>query len=368
MSAIKETVSLFSQLHLVRDCFCVPSSRYSAMSTPSVIDLRSREIGGVKVPSPGFGGMSLSNMYGAANDEESKELLRHAIKLGLTFWDSADIYGNGHNEELIGSVLAEGDNRSKVFLATKFGHELDPVTRQSSGKIRGDAAYIRQSIEASIKRLGTTPDLYYQHRVDPNVNLEETYGTLEELRKEGKIKFIGISEPSAETLRKAAKIAKIDALQIEYSPWTTDIEKNGILQTARELGIPVVAYSPLGRGFLTGRFKSPEALDPNDRRRIHPRFSQEIFIKNLRIVEKLESIASKKKITPAQLALAWVAAQGTDIIPIPGTKSISRLEENWASRDVIFSPEELKELREVIDGFTTSGERYPEQMLRHIGK
>ncbi|EJC99317.1 Aldo/keto reductase [Fomitiporia mediterranea MF3/22] len=334
----------------------------------TTFEIRTREIGGVKVPSPGFGGMSLSNMYGSANDEESKELLRHAIKIGLTFWDTADAYGTGHNEELIGSVLAEGDNRSKVFLATKFGFEIDPVTGQSTGKIRGDAAYIRQAIAASIKRLGTTPDLYYQHRVDPNVSLEETYGTLEELRKEGKFKFIGISEPSAETLRKAAKITKIDALQIEYSPWTTDIERNGILQAARELGIPIVAYSPLGRGFLTGRYKSTADFESNDRRLAHPRFSQENFNQNIKIVELLNAIATKKGITPAQLALAWVAAQGNDIIPIPGTKSIARLEENWKSRDVKFTEQELKELRQVIDGLEVSGQRYPDAMMKHIGK
>ncbi|KAI5114825.1 hypothetical protein M0805_009776 [Coniferiporia weirii] len=198
--------------------------------------------------SVGFGAMGLSSAYGIANDEESRRLLRHAISVGMTFWDTADAYGNGHK---LSSVLAEGDNRSKVFLATKFGHEFDPETRRTTGKIRGDAAYVRQAVENSIKRLGTTPDLIYQHRVDPNVSLEETYGTLEELRKAGKFKHIGISEPSAETLRKAAKIAKISALQIEYSPWTTDIERNGVLQAARELGIPIVAYSPLGRGFLT---------------------------------------------------------------------------------------------------------------------
>ncbi|TDL22792.1 oxidoreductase [Rickenella mellea] len=333
-------------------------------------NLSVRVVGGVEVPSPGFGGMGLSNVYGAANDEESKALLRHAIEIGQTFWDTADIYGSGHNEKLIGAVLAEGDNRKKVFLATKFSFEFDATTGNatSTGKIRGDAAYIRKAIEDSIKRLGTTPDLYYQHRVDPSVSLEETYGTLEELRKEGKIKYIGMSECSAETLRKAAKIAKIDALQVEYSPWTTDIERNGILQAARELKIPIVAYSPLGRGFLTGRYKSVEEFESNDRRLQHPRFAQENFQNNLKIVEKLEAIAKKKGITPAQLALAWVAAQGDDFIPIPGTKTIPRLEENWASREVKFTEEELKEIREAVDGFVASGARYPEGMMKSIGK
>lgn len=284
----------------------------------------------------------------------------------VEFLNSADVYGPCHNEELVGAVLAEGDNRSKVFLATKFGNVYDPETRKGTGEVRGDAAYIRQCIELSIKRLGTTPDLYYQHRVDPTVSLEETYGTLEELRKEGKFKYIGISECNADTLRKAAKIAKISALQIEYSPWTTDIERNGTLQAARELNIPIIAYSPLGRGFLTGQLKSPDDLGPEDRRRLHPRFSQEHFEHNLTIVQKLKAIASKKQITPAQLALAWVAAQGDDFIPIPGTKSIGRLDENWASRNVTFTEDELKEIRAVVDGFTAGGTRYPAAQLSKV--
>lgn len=280
---------------------------------------------------------------------------------------SADIYGSGHNEELIGAVLKEGDNRSKVFLATKFGNVFDPVTKKSSGQVRGDAAYIRECIDASLKRLGTTPDLYYQHRVDPNVSLEETFTTLEQLRKEGKFKYIGMSEPSAETLRKAAKIAKIDALQIEYSPWTPDIETNGLLDACRELHIPIIAYSPLGRGFLTGRYKTFEDFDPSDRRRMHPRFSKEHFDNNMKIVDKLSAIASKKGITPAQLALAWVGAQGDDIIPIPGTKSIARLDENWASRDVVLTDAELKDIRAAVDAFKAGGTRYPEQQLKAVG-
>jgi len=331
------------------------------------VDLKFRSVGNVKVSSPGFGGMGLSNVYGPANDEESKEVLRHAIKIGSTFWDTADIYGSGHNEELIGAVFKEGDNRSKVFLATKFGNVFDPVTKKPSGQVRGDAAYIRECIDASIKRLGTTPDLYYQHRVDPNVSLEETFGTLEQLRKEGKFKYIGMSEPNTETLRKAAKIAKIDALQIEYSPWTPDIESNGILDACRELNIPIVAYSPLGRGFLTGRYKTFEDFDPSDRRRQHPRFSKDYFDNNMKIVDKLSAIASKKGITPAQLALAWVSAQGDDIIPIPGTKSIARLDENWASRDVILTDEDLKEIRTAVDGFKAGGTRYPEQQMKAVG-
>jgi len=334
----------------------------SSMST----DIHYRVVAGVKVPSPGFGGMGLSNVYGPANDEESKEVLRHAIKIGATFWDTADMYGAGHNEELIGAVLKEGDNRSKVFLATKFGNVYDAITRKLTGEVRGDAAYIHECLEASIKRLGTTPDLYYQHRVDPKVSLEESYGTLEQLRKEGKFKYLGVSECSGETLRKIAKLAKIDALQIEYSPWTPDIETNGILDTCRELKIPIIAYSPLGRGFLTGRYKTFDDFDPSDRRRQHPRFTQEHFENNMKIVDKLSAIASKKGITPAQLALAWVAAQGNDIIPIPGTKSITRLDENWASRDVTLTDDELKEIRAAVDEFKAGGTRYPEPQMKAV--
>ncbi|KIJ27105.1 hypothetical protein M422DRAFT_271788 [Sphaerobolus stellatus SS14] len=198
--------------------------------------------------------------------------------------------------------------------------------------------------------------------------IEETYSTLEELRKEGKIKYIGISEPSVESLRKAAKVAKITALQIEYSPWTTDIERNGLLAAARELGITIVAYSPLGRGFLTGRYKSVSELEASDRRLAHPRFQEENFVKNLHVVEKIQAIADKKGVTPAQLCLAWVAAQGEDIIPIPGTKSISRLEENWKSRDIQLIADELKEMREVIDNANIAGERYPASNMKYIGK
>ncbi|KAF8578371.1 Aldo/keto reductase [Ramaria rubella] len=327
-----------------------------------------RKLADITVPSPGFGGMGLSNVYGKAEDEESKKVLRHAIDIGATFWDTADIYGNGHNETLIGSVIKEGDNRSKVFLCTKFGNVFDRNALVALGQVRGDAAYVRQCIEESISRLGFTPDLYYQHRVDPNVPVEETYTALEELRKAGKFKYIGISEPSAETLRKAAKIAKISALQVEYSPWTTDIERNGVLAAARELGITIVAYSPLGRGFLTGRYQSPDDLEPNDRRRQHPRFAEENWKNNYEIVEKLQTIAEKKGITPAQLALAWVSAQGDDIIPIPGTKSIGRLDENWKSRKVKLTPEELKEIRAVIDSTNIQGTRYPPAQMRAVEK
>ncbi|KIJ51828.1 hypothetical protein M422DRAFT_203068 [Sphaerobolus stellatus SS14] len=333
-----------------------------------ITDIRLKKIADLKVPSPGFGGMSVSNAYGKAEDEQSKELLRHAIKLGVTFWDSADIYGCGHNEKLLGSVLAEGDNRSKVFLATKFGFVFDEETGRGNDEVRGDREYIRQAIENSIRRLGTTPDLYYQHRVDPKTPVEETYSALEELRKEGKIKHIGISEPSVESLKRAAKVAKISALQVEYSPWTTDIERNGLLATARELGITIVAYSPLGRGFLTGRFKSPTEFEEGDGRLVHPRFEGENFAQNLKIIEKIQAFAEKKGVTPAQLCLAWVAAQGEDIIPIPGTKSIQRLEDNWASREVKFTSEELKEIRDVIDGLNIAGERYPDFRMKHIGK
>ncbi|KAF8521734.1 Aldo/keto reductase [Hysterangium stoloniferum] len=334
---------------------------------------------------PGFGGMGMSSIYGKTTDEESRNVLRHAIEIGVTLWDthvhfnfctyilsnyqtSADIYGCGHNETLIGSVLKENDNRSKVFLCTKFGNVFDRETGKPTGTVRGDAAYIRQSIDESIARLGFTPDLYYQHRVDPKVPIEETYSTLEELRREGKFTYIGISEPSEESLRKAAKVAKISALQIEYSPWTTDIERNGLLAAARELGITIVAYSPLGRGFLTGRYKSVADFDPSDRRLQHPRFAEENWQNNFNIVQKLQAIAEEKGITPAQLALAWVSAQGEDIIPIPGTTSIARLDENWKSSDVHLTTKELQEIREVVDKADIKGDRYPPAQMKAIGK
>ncbi|KAF8521680.1 Aldo/keto reductase [Gautieria morchelliformis] len=327
-------------------------------------NLHLRQVEGITVPSPGFGGMGLSNVYGKADDEESKKVLRHAIDIGATFWDTqVPVWDHFFKHS---SVLKEGNNRSKVFLCTKFGNVFDRKTLLPTGEVRGDAAYVKECIEESISRLGCTPDLYYQHRVDPKVPIEETYTALEELRKAGKFKYIGISEPNAETLRKAAKVARISALQVEYSPWTTDIERNGVLATARELGIPVVAYSPLGRGFLTGRYKTLAELDPNDRRRAHPRFKEENWDNNYMIVEKLQGLAAKKGITPAQLALAWVAAQGDDIIPIPGTKSISRLDENWKSRDICFTPGELKAIREVIDSANIQGTRYPAEQMRAV--
>ncbi|KIJ51716.1 hypothetical protein M422DRAFT_26487 [Sphaerobolus stellatus SS14] len=329
-------------------------------------DIHFRRIGDDKVRSPGFGAMSLSHVYGRADDEASKELLRHALKLGITFWDTADMYGCGHNETLIGSVLKEGDNRSKVFLATKFGQVFDRQTLKRTGEVRGDAAYVRQCAEESIVRLGTTPDLFYQHRVDPNVSLEETYSTLEELRKEGKFKYIGISECSAETLRKASKVAKISAVQIEYSPWTTDIERNGLLDAARELGVTVVAYSPLGRGFLTGTIKSPADLAPGDVRSAFPRFAEENFKKNYKVVEVFEGIANRKGVTSAQLCLAWLAAQGDDIIPIPGTKTTGRLEENWKSRDLKLTEEDIKEIRKAVDEANIQGTRYPAPAMAKV--
>ncbi|KAJ3026589.1 UNVERIFIED_CONTAM: hypothetical protein HDU68_005407 [Siphonaria sp. JEL0065] len=312
---------------------------------------------GPLVSAIGFGAMGLSEFYGATNDDESISLLNHAIDIGNTFWDTSDMYGIGHNEQLIGRVLA-ARGRDKVFLATKFGVKRDPNTRGMAG-VDSSPTYVKQACEASLKRLGTNYiDLYYQHRVDPKTPIEETVKAMAELVKEGKVKYLGLSEASAETIRRAHAIHPITAYQVEYSPWTTDIETNGILATCNELGIAVIAYSPLGRGFLTGRFKSPEDFDENDYRRFNPRFQGEAFTKNLEIVKALEAIAEKKGVSVSQLTLAWVIAQGPNVIPIPGTKSIKRLDENVGSLKVTITDEDNKAVRGIIAQIPVTGTRY----------
>ncbi|RGB32840.1 aryl alcohol dehydrogenase, partial [Rhizophagus diaphanus] len=256
------------------------------MSLPSL-----RELGktGVKIPAIGLGCMNMSSLYGAADEQENIKILNRAIELGCTFWDTADMYGFGSNETLISKVLKE--HRNKVFLCTKFAF----LQENGEIKVSGKPEYVRQACENSLKRLGIDYiDLYYQHRVDPNTPIEDTVGALAELVKEGKVKYIGLSECSAETLRRAYKVHPIAAIQMEYSPWTLDIEKNGVLEACRELGVTMVAYSPLGRGFLTGKFKSIDDFEPNDFRRTVPRFQGENFNKNLELVQKFNEFASKK--------------------------------------------------------------------------
>ncbi|EXX71731.1 aldo/keto reductase [Rhizophagus irregularis DAOM 181602=DAOM 197198] len=322
-----------------------------------------RELGktGVKISAIGLGCMGMSDFYGSADEQGNINVLNRAIDLGSTFWDTSDIYGNGANEILLSKVLK--DKRDKVFLCTKFG-----TLRDSNGAfigVSGKPEYVRQACERSLKRLGVDYiDLYYQHRMDPNTPIEDTVGALAELVKEGKVKYIGLSECSAETLRRAHKVHLIAAIQMEYSPWTIDIETNGIVEACRELGVTIVAYSPLGRGFLTGKYKSIDDFEPDDFRRTFPRFQGENFDKNLEIVRKFEEFANKKGVTPSQLCLAWVLAQGDNIVAIPGTKKIKYLEENLEGTRIHLTPEELSEIRQIINSIEIIGTRYQEEHMK----
>jgi aryl-alcohol dehydrogenase-like predicted oxidoreductase len=284
-------------------------------------------------------------------------------KLGINFIDTADVYGPYKNEELVGCAIK--GTRDQVVLATKFGIVRDPSNPNVRG-VSGKPDYVKKSCEGSLQRLGVEYiDLYYQHRVDPNTPIEETVGALAKLVKEGKIRYIGLSEAAADTIRRAAKVHPIAALQTEYSLWTRDPEEE-ILATCRELGIGFVAYSPLGRGFLTGQFKTFEDLAADDFRRFSPRFQGENFQKNLDLVKEVEEIAREKKCQPSQLALAWVLAQGDDIVPIPGTKRRKYLEENAVAVDLKLTAEDLRRLSEVFLSGAASGLRYPEHMMNLI--
>jgi len=314
-----------------------------------------RNLNDLTVSDMGLGCMGMSAFYGTADEGEAIRTIHRAIELGCTFLDTAEAYGPHKNEELVGKALK--DRRDEVVLATKFGMRPDPTPEEPNRRvIDGSPENVRRSVEGSLQRLGTDHiDLYYQHRIDPNTPIEETVGELAALVTEGKIRHIGLSEAAPDTIRRAHAEHPITAVQSEYSLWSRDIEAE-VLPTLRELGIGLVAYSPIGRGFLAGRFSDPSELDEGDFRRTNPRFTGENLEQNQRLVAKVREIAEEKGIAPGQLALAWVLAQGEDIVPIPGTKRVSYLEENWGATKVRLSDEDLERIESELPA--VAGERY----------
>ncbi|WP_349608338.1 MULTISPECIES: aldo/keto reductase [Cupriavidus] len=336
--------------------------------TASAISVQHRQLGntGPKVFPLGLGCMGMSDFYGARDDAESIRTIHHALERGINLLDTADIYGPHTNEQLVGRAIA--GRREQVVLATKFGIVRDPANPIARG-VNGRPEYVRASCEASLKRLGTDHiDLYYQHRVDPEVPIEETVGAMAELVKAGKVRWLGLSEASAATIERAHKVHPITALQSEYSLWSRDVDEDGILATCERLGIGFVPYSPLGRGFLTGAIRSPEDFAEDDFRRTNPRFMGENFAHNLALVDKVRALAADKGCTPAQLALAWVLARGPQVVPIPGTRRVANLEDNLGALAVRLDARDLAGIAAVFPAGAAAGTRYAAQVMSLLAR